>query len=169
MTRGPCRTTGCRRRQTASARASLPLSAAPDARRSAQVSPKRKGCMSQLKQHRHMEVHYGPERVHSALLRAKYHVPLAVTRRPHPARTRLVPGSAVHVHWVHRVAHQPGGRLLHRYGLKLILLQIKYLQALTIWPDFVFLLQSCPRISRRTFALTSHGLYIRKNTKINRF
>src|SRR5262245_31847505 len=33
MTQGPCRTTGCRRRQTASARASLPLSAAPEPQR----------------------------------------------------------------------------------------------------------------------------------------
>jgi hypothetical protein len=36
-------------------------------------------------------------------------------------------------------------------------------------PNFVFLSQSCPSISRRAFGLTLHGLYIRKNTKIHRF
>jgi hypothetical protein len=53
-------------------------------------------------------------------------------------------------------------------GLKLICLKIKCLYVFTFRPNFVFLSQSCSRISKRAFALKLHGLYIRKNTKIHR-
>jgi hypothetical protein len=57
----------------------------------------------------------------------------------------------------------------HRYGLKFICIKINYLHAFMSRPNFVFLSQSCSRISRRAFALKSYGLYIPKNTKIHRF
>src|SRR5688572_8013037 len=59
-----------------------------------------------------MEVSHGPEGIYPAVLRAKFHVTRAVSRWPHPSRTGVVPRPAMHVYWVHRLAYEPGRRLL---------------------------------------------------------